>query len=277
MSIHTGDLAMSIDTNDISRTMQETYDHYFLSDGYRRRYPEPNVATMTYLLEKGLAGVDQILDFGCGNGRYSLALLEKSQAHLTAYDISAASLTEFESRLRTTSHRERVTFVYDDLDGLNKYAYYDAILMLFGVLSHVVERNLRLQTLHKMRSLIRADGKLILSVPSVFRRRPWELFKYGLARTLGHARPPQNEAGNIRFTRRIQRRNLTFFYHLYSLRTLREELAEAGFAISEWQPESVFPEWLVTQSSLMRCIDQRLCSWIPAELGYGMRVLANPV
>ncbi|AEK61456.1 class I SAM-dependent methyltransferase [Collimonas fungivorans] len=263
--------------DDISRAMQATYDHYYLSEGYRRRYPEPNIATMAYLLQNGLADVSQILDFGCGNGRYSLALLEKTKAHLTAYDISAASLAEFESQLRSTPHRERVSFVHDNLDGLNRYASYDAILMLFGVLSHVVERDLRLQTLHKMRSLIRPDGKLILSVPSIFRRRPWELLKYSLARAMGYAAPPQDEAGNIRFTRRIEGRNLTFFYHLYSLRTLREELAEAGFAIMECQPESLFPEWLVTQSSLVRCIDRRLCSWIPAQLGYGMRVLADPV
>jgi len=268
---------MPINDFDIHKTMQETYDHYFLSDGYRQRYPQPNVATMDFLIGCGVADAGHVLDFGCGNGRYSFALLEQSQAHLTAYDISKHSLIEFDARLTGSPYRDRVTFVHGDAQGLGSSARYDAILMLFGVLSHVGAKAARLETLRLLRSVIRADGKLILSVPSIWRRRPWELCKFGLARRLGFARPPHDEAGNIDFRRRISGRVLTFFYHLYSLESLRDELAQAGFLVHACEPESVLPEWWVTQSAFLSRVDRWLCTRVAAQWGYGIRVLAAPV
>ncbi len=257
--------------------MERTYDRYFASSGYRRRYPRPNEATLDYLLANGARDARSVLDFGCGNGRYSRALLEHSSAALTAYGISASSLNEFEQDQRATPYRERVTFVHDDLSALGESAAYDLILMLFGVLSHIGDRAARIRALTTLRRLMRDDGRLILSVPSIFRRRPWELLKWALARRLGRARAPQDEPGNIYFTRHAHGHDLTFFYHLYAMKDLRAELGEAGFAISHCEAESVFPEWCVTRSNFLRGVDARLSAWIPAALGYGIRVLAVPV
>jgi cyclopropane fatty-acyl-phospholipid synthase-like methyltransferase len=267
---------MPIDACDIHKTMQETYDHYFASDGYRQRYPQPNAATMAFLMRHGIAQAKHILDFGCGNGRYSFALLEQSQASLTAYDISEHSLAEFAQRLAGTPYGERVTFAHGDVRDLGEQARYDVVLLLFGVLSHVGAKQQRLATLRLLHSTMPAEGRLMLSVPSIWRRRPWDLFKFALARRLGYARAPQDEAGNIYFRRRIAGRFLTFFYHLYSLRSLRAELAQAGFWVCDCEPESVLPEWWVTQSAWLGRLDRWLCAWVPAGFGYGIRVLAVP-
>ncbi|WP_341317811.1 methyltransferase domain-containing protein [Paraburkholderia sp. IMGN_8] len=264
-------------SNQIAREMQRTYDQYFLSSGYSRRYPRPNAATLDYLLANGAREAGRILDFGCGNGRYSLALLAHSEANLIAYDISASSLIEFEGNLMNTPYRERVTFVYDDLSGLSHARPYDLILMLFGVLSHLGDRTTRIATLSRLRALVREDGRVILSVPSILRRRPRELFKCALARRLGRAQPPLNERGNICFTRQVDGHQLTFFYHLYALKDLRDELAAAGFAIRHCEAESVLPEWWVTQSRILGRVDRWLAAWIAPVLGYGIRVLAVPI
>lgn len=265
-----------VESNHIAREMQRTYDQYYSSSGYRKRYPRPNAATLDYLLAHGARDAELILDFGCGNGRYSLALLAHSKAKLTAYDISAPSLTEFASNLKNTPYRERVTFVHDDAFRLGQPASYDLILMLFGVLSHLGDRATRIRTLSRLRGLIREDGHLILSVPSIFRRRPWELFKCALARRLGRAQPPHDEGGNIYFTRNVHGHRLTFFYHLYTLNDLRADLEAAGFAIRHCEAESFLPEWWVTQSSFLRRVDRSLSAWIAPALGYGIRVLAVP-
>jgi SAM-dependent methyltransferase len=266
-----------VESNHIEKEMQRTYDWYFLSKGYRERYPRPNAATLDYVFANGARDAESILDFGCGNGRYALALLARSKAKLTAYDISESSLQAFRNELRNRPYFGRVTFVHDNLFALGKPASYDVILMLFGVLSHLGDRAARVRALSTLRGLIREDGRLILSVPSIFRRRPWELLKWALARRLALAHPPQDEPGNIYFTRQVHGQPLTFFYHLYALEDLRAELAAAGFEIRHCEAESFFPEWWVTQSSIVRRIDKRLSAWIPPALGYGIRVLAVPI
>lgn len=260
----------------VAAEMQRTYDRYFSSDGYRQRYPQPNATTLAFLLDNGARSAVRILDFGCGNGRYALALLAESNAQVTAFDISAASLTEFADALKRTPYGARVAFVHDDLSALGQPASYDLILMLFGVLSHLGDRAARVRTLSALHRLLRSDGRLILSVPSIYRRRPWELLKAALARRLGRAQPPQDEAGNIHFTRQVNGDSLTFFYHLYTLRDLRADLAAAGFAIQHCEAESVLPEWWVTQSRALRGLDRIVSRGIAPALGYGIRVLARP-
>lgn len=262
---------------DVSAAMQETYDHYYASEGYRQRYPVPNTNTLNHVMAQGAAGASHILDFGCGNGRYALALLEMTSARLTGYDISVASLADFDAALQQTPHDDRVTLIHGDLGQLEEHQPYDMVLLLFGVLSHLGAHEKRIATLRKLRGMMPEHGKLILSVPNIWRRRPWELFKFALCRRLGCTSAPQTEPGNIFFTREINGLPVTFFYHLYSVDSLREELAYSGFRIRECAAESLLPEWLVTQSTLACWIDHLALRWLPAWLGYGIRVVAEPV
>ena len=126
-----------------------------------------------------------------------------------------------------------MTLIHGELENLDREKPHDVVLMLFGVLSHIGIRAKRIDALRKVRSLITPDGKLILSVPSIYRRRPLELLKFCVWRRLGLARAPQNEPGNIFFSRAIDGKPVVFFYHLYSVARLREELALSGFKISE--------------------------------------------
>ena len=261
---------------DVNAAMRATYDHYYSSAGYRQRYPEPNQATLEYLMAHGAGSAANILDFGCGNGRYAMALLGRSQARITGYDISPASLAEFAALLQLTPYRERVALVDGEVGNLRPEEPYDLVLMLFGVLSHVGARAERIKVLRRLRALMKAEGKLILSVPSVYRRRPLELLEFSVRRRLGRAGPPQDEAGNIFFSRAISGKPLQFFYHLYSPADLRDDLAQAGFKVAECRPESLLPEWLVTQSTLARRLDKLVLPILPAALGYGIRVVAYP-
>lgn len=259
----------------IEAAMGQLYDHYFSCHAYAQRYPRPNLATLQFLLENGAHGAKRILDYGCGNGRYALALLQTTQAHLTGYDISSEALKEFESHLALGEDAARTVLLRGPQANIGDHAPFDAILLLFGVLSHLGERPVRLAVLRQLHHCLSAEGKLIVTVPNIWRRRPREMLLTGLARRFRRATGAKREDGNILFTRNLAGAPHQFFYHLYSVKSLTEELTEAGFVLQAVAAESLLPEWLVTQYPAIGRIDAALCRWLPASLGYGIRVVAR--
>lgn len=257
--------------------MTELYDHYFTSHEYDQRYPKPNRSTLKFLFEQGAGEARDTLDYGCGSGRYALPLLQTTQSRLTCFDISSAAIAELSRFIQDHPAAARVRLVAGQAERLDSLGDYDLVIMLFGVLSHIGDRTARLAALQQLRRLMRPEGRLILSVPSIFRRRPVELLKAQLLRTTGRARHTQKESGNIVFTREIDRGPRQFFYHLYSVAGLRAELMEAGFRVTALAPESLLPEWMVTQSSWLGKVDESLLPMLPASLGYGIRAVAVPI
>lgn len=259
----------------VQEAMRTLYDHYFSSKAYQQRYPEPNRATLDFLFAHGAARARHILDFGCGNGRYALALLQRTQAHLTGYDISEAALDSFRDQLIHTKWKARTTLLSGPLAALNQS--YDMILMLFGVLSHIGDQASRQAVLQHLRTIIQPNGRLILSVPSLWRRRPLELLSSAYQRWSGRGQGVLSEPGNIEFTRELAGMPHTFFYHLYTVEELQDELQACGFETVALSAENVLPEWLVTQNRLMAHMDANVSRMWPASLGYGIRVAAKPI
>ncbi len=257
--------------SDTSVMMTKVYDYYFSSAAYERRYPMPNRATLEFILGHGAREAGSILDFGCGNGRYAMALLQACKARITGCDISSASLDEFARRLQHGGQAQRVELVHGPIDSLGAGRRFDSILMMFGVLAHVGRRCERIRVLRGLRTMLEPGGRLVLSVPNVYRRRPGELLKTLAARVLSQHMPEQaEEPGDIYFTRSIADRNLTFFYHLYSVAGLRSELEEAGFCMTDCRAESLLPEWLITQHRAVAGFDRMVLPFLPATLGYGI-------
>lgn len=262
---------------EVSAAMAQLYNHYFACHDYEKRYPQPNQATLDFLMDQGAEKAQQILDFGCGNGRYALALLNSTSASVTGCDISEAALAEFNSHLDHARFGARTRLFHGPSSVLEGRGHYDLILILFGVLSHVGARSERVETLRQLRALMEPDGKLLLTVPSQWRRRPVELMKAAFDRWRGRVHGVRTEPGNILFNRRLGGVWHQFFYHLYTVRRLREELRAAGFQMMVVEAESVLPEWLITQHPWIGGIDARVARFLPASLGYGMRAVAVPV
>ncbi len=257
--------------------MEGLYDHYFACQDYQKRYPTPNATTLDFLIAHGADAANQILDFGCGNGRYALALLQRTQATVTGYDISLAAIDAFQSLLNNTLFGQRARLLTGPLDVLESCAKFDMVLMLFGVLSHVGGLAARQEVLQRLRALMQPNGKLVITVPSVWRRRPLDWCSAVLRRATGRAPGVQAEPGNIEFTRVLAGAPHTFFYHLYSAQSLRRELRSCGFEVVAMDAESVLPEWLVTQHRTLGRADAAVSRFLPAALGYGIRVVARPV
>lgn len=257
--------------------MTDLYDHYFACKDYQKRYPAPNAATLEFLLRHGADKAGQILDFGCGNGRYALALLESTSAHVTGYDISTSAIAEFNHFLEKTRFGPRVRLLTGPREVLTGPERFDVVLLLFGVLSHIGGQADRLDVLRHLHAMMAPQGRLVLTVPSMWRRRPLELLLAAFKRRTGRAQGVQAEAGNIEFTRLLAGVSHTFFYHLYSAGRLRQELRACGFEIVEMDAESVLPEWLITQYRAVGRLDALVSRFLPAFLGYGIRVVAKPV
>ncbi len=270
-------LDVDVNSRQVNQAMKALYDHYFASHDYVKRYPQPNQATLHFLLKHGAGQAQDILDFGCGNGRYALALLHMTQAKLTGYDISETALAEFKSHLDPLNGQARVRLLHGESAVLDHSGSYDMVLMLFGVLSHVGGQEARQTTLLQLRKLMPDDGKLLLTVPNLWRRRPFELAKAAWMRWTGQAKGLQAEPGNIVFNRKLAGVEHQFFYHLFTVRALQLELLAAGFEVTQVEAESIFPEWLITQHAWLGALDAKLSHYLPAFFGYGIRAVAKRI
>lgn len=249
--------------------LRELYDRYYDSQDYEARYPRPNPGTWRFLCEHGFLDSDLMLDLGCGSGRYAVPLLQSGGMWLVGCDISGVAIERLDRRLRALQLRDRAMLQTGNLASLPPHLQFDAIVLLFGVLSHLGTRVQRIDALRDLRSRISPDGRMALSVPSIWRRRPLEVLRTWM-------RSPLHVPQDICFDRWIAGHRRTFFYHLYSPRSLRQELAEAGWEVIAIEAESFLPEWLITQWSSLSRPDDLLAGWLAPSLGYGIRVVARP-
>ncbi len=239
------------------------YNRYFSSGVYTFRYPAVNQHTLAFI-DRYMAkrrGDSHILDYGCGDGRYLTALLHHfPKARFTAFDIASAPLKRLEKKLLQLQAIKRVTIIDDNdtlLQSLNMGDKVDIALILFGVFSHIESAKQRQTLLLSLRDSIAAtSGKLILSVPNKARRFKRE--------------QQQQKSHEIQYTRHIHLQDVMFYYHLYSVKTISDELAQAGLHVIDVRAESIFPESWVTRFSLLGKIDQHLCKILPADWGYGI-------
>lgn len=239
------------------------YNRYFSSGIYDHRYPHVNRNTLALINQHMTQQPPQahVLDYGCGDGRYLLPLLEDHpQAAFRAFDIASAPLKILEQKILQQQWIKRVA-LYDSLETLTldikANASIDVALVLFGVFSHIESAKERQQVLRVLREHITPNtGRLILSVPNKARR-----FIRLQKQQKSHA---------IHYTRQINQQDMVFYYHLYSVESIQEELRHAGFDHIEARAESLLPESWVTRISCLGRLDQWLCKHIPAHWGYGI-------
>ncbi len=248
------------------------YDRYFESGYYAERYPTCNPSTLAIWLDLA-ADARRILDFGAGNGRYTLPLLNHTAAHVVAYDISSAANADHARRLPDSPDRDRVTILGGDLDEVARHGPYDVVGLMFGVLSHIQGHKDRIDILTRLRRAMADDrpastpAKVIVSVPNLFRRFRVARFKCAMdaTRTFDGRRL---EKGDIVYHRQKDGKVIELYYHLYTPHRLRVDLEAAGFKNVRLSAESYFPESSVTRHSTIASVDRTIRNVIPASLGY---------
>ena len=250
------------------RGVPETYERYFASGHYDRRYPRPN-PTVLRLIRDELPRGGHVIDFGCGSGRYLLAL--RGEAGVAAgYDICNAALEAFRLAAGRDRRGQAPAVLGPDPADLDRHVEAhggaDLVLCLFGVLSHIEGAEERRRALRRMAGLLKpGSGRLILSVPN--RRRRFRLEQREQAALM---------SGEIRYLRRFRGLSLALPYKLFDLDDLGAELAGAGLVVVAARAESLVPEALVANSPILRTLDRWLAPLAPASLGYGILALVRP-
>jgi len=242
----------------------ENYDQYFASQLYDQRYPRPNPSCLALIMDEMRQQGNRILDFGCGNGRYTAPLLERTDATLVAYDISPEAIRELSQRQASHIESGRLQPVLGDLTALRQATEsskrFDLAIMMFGVLGHIFPQTLRQEALTTLRDLLRPGGRLIVTVPNAGRRF---LKEQAVARRRGL------EPGDILYRRRANDRTINMYYHLYTLEEFQQELEQTGFHLVRLRAESVLPESGVVKSMPLHWLDRLLIPVTPLRYAYG--------
>ena len=254
--------------------IEKNYNRYYSTGIYKSRYPSINQQTLSVIhqafkslhIENPIPKKPfQVLDYGCGEGRYLRHLLySHPQAHFTAYDISSEPLQALAKNLKDYGELSRVDIVYGETE-LENYsrargeAKFSVALLLFGVLSHIPSALQRLQILSYLRNSIDPiNGQLIISVPNKARR-----FKKIQQALNSH---------EITYSRIIKQQTIDFYYYLYDTKSIQREIQAAGLDIINIKAESVLPESWITSYPLLGWIDKQVCRWIPTKWGYGILI-----
>ncbi len=125
------------------------------------------------LYDKGYLGdmdrFKEILDIGCGNGRFASFLLDKS-VKFKYYGMDSSSLLLEKARKRLgSSVTKAVTLKEIDILDLSKMSQYlddksFDLITLFGVMHHIPDNELRKEILILCKKHLRQNGKLIFSI-----------------------------------------------------------------------------------------------------------------
>lgn len=240
------------------------YEIYFGSGSYDRRYPAPNPRVLAHA-RRLLSPSAHLIDFGCGSGRYLLAL--KDGVRLAAgYDPSPTALELLRARARDRGGAE-VHPLGPEAAAFEahvaRHGRADLVLCLFGVLGHILPRGARIEVLARMRAALLPGGRLLLSVPNRRRR-------------FAREQRTAPDGGAIHYRRRIEGGEICLPYQLYDPDSLAAELAEAGFGLALLEAESVLPEAWLLSGPLPGLLDAALTAPCPARWGYGLLAEAVP-
>lgn len=231
------------------------------------RYPKFNlrvINTILSIIKNNPSSINNVLDYGCGNGRYIPAIIDNSSANVIGYDISQVALIQAQRYERSYPHRVSLFHKYEDVHRfLREEGETEMCLMLFGVLSHIKGRYHRRAVLSWVNRHLNENGKLIISVPNKRRRF---LLKQLFSSTA---------SSDIHYKRKHKKHCFSLFYHLYSVGELREDLEESGFVVEHLTAESFLPEKWATKNPLFQHIDNAICKLIPACFGYGILAVAR--
>jgi SAM-dependent methyltransferase len=109
----------------------------------------------------------RILDVGCGTGRVSLELAQRRKGCvIDAIDNSAAMLEVFKEKLKRDGLRlkSRINVFQMDMREITLKGPYDLVVFPFQSFQVLTAREEQLRTLQTARSLLRENGRLVVSV-----------------------------------------------------------------------------------------------------------------
>jgi SAM-dependent methyltransferase len=249
-----------------------SYNQYYGSGLYARRYPRPN-PNMARMLRRLLPSGGKALDFGCGNGRYIAPLL-KTGADIIAYDISEVAVREVRHRHGDAVAAGRLRPICGALENLTAAVparSLDLVAMMFGVLGHIRGAAVRQQTLRCLSRLLRPGGFLVATVPNATRRFAAEQMACAPWVARGDL-----EEGDILYQRHTAEGPVEMYYQMFTPPRFTKLLNGAGLEVKILGAESIMPERAVLGLPFGDFIDRTLMRVWPFDGSYGFVAVATP-
>ncbi|KYK32302.1 MAG: class I SAM-dependent methyltransferase [Theionarchaea archaeon] len=103
--------------------------------------------------------VKEILDVGCGNGRFLIPLVREGYT-VTGLDFSKDMLSECDRRLK--KQHLQADLLQKDLETMDFDSEYDALLCMDSVICYILEPEAIIETLKRFRRALRPHGILII-------------------------------------------------------------------------------------------------------------------
>ena len=138
--------------------------HYVDPSAYRRRYAAREEDVRYYRRISRRAG-GEVLEYGCGNGRVTLALA-RARVQVTAVDASPFMLDDLRRELRgvDAGTRRRVRLVRGDMRTLRFRRRFRLVIMPFNVFAHLYDRRDVELLLARVRRQLLPGGRLVFDV-----------------------------------------------------------------------------------------------------------------
>jgi len=174
-------------------------------DNTRKKYLWPELLELVSMVKDG----DNVLDVGCGNGRFLRAFGEKKINYLGVDSsealIQLAKKNFLDSRLRGNDKDGVVArndkWAVGDILELDKLPEHDFdYIFCVAVLHHLPGEDLRVQALKQMKDKLKSGGKIIITVWNLWNQPKFRklIFKYAWLKLFGK-NPPAGEAGKMDF------------------------------------------------------------------------------
>lgn len=223
------------------KIMEDFYDEELLN-----KYVEAQLTSIEreILIDKNtVSKQDRVLDIGCGPGRVSI-YLSRFVNQIIGIDISKSSIEYCNKRISQLKITNIRCFFADitsenTLKMLKDYSPFDVALLLFNTIEGIPKRDNRILALKNINRLLKAQGRLILSIhnrywfnwlkitSSLNLRRLLLRLKSDKDLSLIDQCIKTSELNSI-----ILKTSTTFYpWYIHSFMDIRKELKHAGFLI----------------------------------------------
>ena len=163
--------------------MSEVFGSIY-ADAYDLLYHDKNYAAECDLIERlfrtyGDGSVHSVLDLGCGTGNHAIPLAERGY-EVVGVDRSESMIAHARRKAGGLSDGSSVALHQGDVRSIDLQRDFDAVLMMFAVLSYQLENADVIAALKTTRRHLRLGGLLIFDVwfgPAVLHQRPSQQVK----------------------------------------------------------------------------------------------------